>query len=466
MAEPVQIAVVGHTNAGKTSLLRTLTRRVTFGEVSDYPGTTRHVEAIELRVDGMSAVRFFDTPGLEDAVTLADYMKAQDNCPTPPDRIRAFLQGPEAKAAFEQEAKVLRKMLEVEAGIYVIDTREPVLPKFRAEIEILTWCARPIMPVLNFVRDAYSRTEEWLTMLAAYNLHAYVQFDAVAPFVGSERQLYQDMGTLLRNRRGELARVVEELEFQRRERQTAGGRVIAELLVSMAALRRSISQDDFAAPHRRDSIIGEFRLTVLRASRTAIEDLLTVYGFRSGDADVTVLPWLDGRWERDLFSPETLRDASRKLGTGAAVGAAIGLTADLALAGLSLGTGAALGAAIGGLASQGWGQFGRRLANKIRGVQELTLETEVLFVLSEQMLQLLMALERRGHAAQGQVEAPDANIKASAKLKHLVNELQVARTHPDWALIQAPGASPDPRRMQLVEVVSKQLMLLSEACAA
>ena len=38
MAEPgdaIEIAVVGHTNAGKTSLLRTLTRRRDFGEVSD-----------------------------------------------------------------------------------------------------------------------------------------------------------------------------------------------------------------------------------------------------------------------------------------------------------------------------------------------------------------------------------------------------------------------------------------------
>ena len=52
MADPIAIAVVGHTNAGKTSLLRTLTRRSGFGEVSDRPGTTRHVESIDLRIDG------------------------------------------------------------------------------------------------------------------------------------------------------------------------------------------------------------------------------------------------------------------------------------------------------------------------------------------------------------------------------------------------------------------------------
>ncbi|HEY4542787.1 MAG TPA: GTPase/DUF3482 domain-containing protein [Noviherbaspirillum sp.] len=455
---PITVAVVGHTNAGKTSLLRTLTRHIAFGEVSDRPGTTRHVEVIDLKVDGHAAVRFFDTPGLEDAVTLADYMKALADCPTPPDRVRAFLQGPEAQRAFEQEAKVLRKMLDVEAGIYVIDTREPVLPKFRAEIEILTWCAKPIMPVLNFVRDARTRKDEWLATLAAYNLHAHVQFDAVAPFVGSEKLLYQDMATLLRERRAELSRVVEDLEFQRRERQAAGARIVAELLVSMAALRRVIAQEDFEQPHRRDKFVRDFRQAVLRASRTAIDDLLAVYGFRPEDADAAVLPWLDGRWEDDLFNPETLRDASRKLGAGAAVGAAIGLTADIALAGLSLGAGTALGAAIGGIASQGWGHLGRRLANKLRGMQELTLENEVLFVLAAQMCALLRALELRGHAAQGKIAAGgDAHVEKGEEIRQLVSTLQPARSHPEWAPVEGRRATNDGARMRLVADVSEQL---------
>ena len=41
---PVQVAVVGHTNTGKTSLLRTLLRDVSFGEVADRPAVTRVVE--------------------------------------------------------------------------------------------------------------------------------------------------------------------------------------------------------------------------------------------------------------------------------------------------------------------------------------------------------------------------------------------------------------------------------------
>ena len=72
MTEPLRIAVVGHTNAGKTSLLRTLARRRDFGAVSPSPATTRRVEPITLRVSGAEAIVLLDTPGLEDSIGLLE----------------------------------------------------------------------------------------------------------------------------------------------------------------------------------------------------------------------------------------------------------------------------------------------------------------------------------------------------------------------------------------------------------
>ncbi|MDA3136200.1 GTP-binding protein [Pseudomonas syringae] len=71
----IRLAVVGHTNVGKTSLLRTLTGDVSFGEVSHRPSTTRHVEGARLSVDGEALVELYDTPGLEDAIALLDYLE-------------------------------------------------------------------------------------------------------------------------------------------------------------------------------------------------------------------------------------------------------------------------------------------------------------------------------------------------------------------------------------------------------
>lgn len=459
MANAIEIAVVGHTNAGKTSLLRTLTRRGSFGEVSEQPGTTRHVEAVELAFDGSCTVRFFDTPGLEDSVALFDYLRALDRYATPPERIRAFLQGPEARRSFEQEAKVLRTMLDVDAAFYVIDCREPVLPKFRAEIDILASCGKPVMPVLNFVRHADSRAAEWHEALSAHGLHALAHFDAVAPFTGSEQQIYRDLTTLLRSRQQQLEAIVAYLEVERLERRSVGLAIIASLLVDVTAMRRTVSTEALAEPIARKRFVGEFRAAVITRARAGVDDLLEVYAFGKDEADLAVMPWLDGRWEADLFNPEALKAASLQLGAGAAIGASVGAVADVALAGLSLGAATAIGAALGGAVSQGFGPLGRSVVNSLRGREDLSLENEVIQGLAMQLLGLLWALEERGHAAQAKVPvAATLAAAASAGFDGVVKALVPARGRPEWSLQRkARSARHYPQRERLVEDVTARL---------
>jgi len=436
-AAPLRIAVVGHTNAGKTSLLRTLTRRVDFGEVSDRPGTTRHVERIDLRVDGRAAVRFFDTPGLEDAVTLLAHVQTLEG-DSRPGRIRRFLAGPEAHGAFEQEAKVLRTLLEeADAAFLVIDVREPVLPKFRDEVELLGACGKPVMPVLNFVAQAAGQgagEAEWRAMLAAAGLHAVVRFDAAAPFTGAERELYQDLGTLLPARRESLRAVAAHLQREAEARREAGCTLIAEGLVEIAAMRRAVPAEAMQDETARRTEVNALRRQVTERAQHHVDTLLGLYGFREGDGAEAPLPPLQGRWTLDLFHPETLRQAGVRLGQGAAVGAAVGVVADLAVGGLSLGAGAALGGALGGALAQGWGPFGRRLANRLRGVQELTVEDGVLFVVADWQLRLLLALERRGHGSATRVDAGSAAPAPAVAqaLAAAVRATQPARGHAEW----------------------------------
>jgi GTPase Era involved in 16S rRNA processing len=444
--DALAIAVVGHTNAGKTSLLRTLTRKRRFGEVSDRPGTTRHVEVVELRIAGRPALRFFDTPGLEDSVALWDFLQGAgaDAGMDRPARVRAFLQGPEARGSFEQEAKVLRKMLEVDAAFYVIDSREPVLPKHRAEIEILNSCARPVMPVLNFVRDPASRLADWQAVLAGSGLHAQVRFDAVAPFVGAEQHLYQDLATLLPGQRARLQQVGQHLQQEASGRRDAASRAIADVLLRLAALRRGIGEVVYAEPAARARAEQDFQQLARVLMRGCADQLLEIQGFAEDDARLAALPWQDGRWDNDLFHPEALRQAGRRLGMGAAVGASVGVIADLAVGGLSLGAGAALGGALGSIVSQGWRQIGGKLLNQLSGVRELTLDNALLFLVALQLVGLARQLDRRGHAALAQLEQGTASDAAlDAPLRRVVQAVQPARSRPDW---EKPGSSSDRRR--------------------
>ncbi|MFE8644361.1 GTPase/DUF3482 domain-containing protein [Sphingomonas sp. NCPPB 2930] len=451
---PIRIAVVGHTNAGKTSLLRTLSRRVDFGEVSDRPGTTRHVESIDLRADGRAAVRFFDTPGIEDAVALQEHLHLPWVAPAdalPAERVRRFLAGPEAHGVFEQEAKVLRTLLAADAAFLVIDVRAPVLPKYRAEVALLHACARPVLPVLNFVRDGAGREADWRALLADAGLHAVVRFDATAPFTGAERDLYQDLGTLLPAHRATLQRVVRALGAEAEARHTAACAEIASLLVRCTALRRPVRD---ASPAAMRSAANALQAEVRQAAQHCIDALLALYGFRAGDADEAPLPHLEGRWEMDLFSPEALKAAGLRLGAGTVAGAAVGVVADIALAGLSLGAGAALGGAIGGAVSQGWGPLGRKVWNRARGVRELTADDAALALLVRWQRVLLQALEQRGHADPQRLQtSPLPDDSAAGSAMAALRAARPARSHPDWADLR----SANPARQALVTAVAQAL---------
>ncbi|MBU0900715.1 MAG: DUF3482 domain-containing protein [Gammaproteobacteria bacterium] len=436
MTKPLKLAVVGHTNVGKTSLLRTLTRDVGFGEVSHRPSTTQHVEGARLSVDGQALLELYDTPGLEDAIALLDYLERLDRPGERldgPARLARFLDGSEARQRFEQEAKVLRQLLASDAGLYVIDAREPVLAKYRDELAVLSMCGRPLLPVLNFVSSHQHREQDWRDALARLGLHALVCFDSVAPPLDGERRLYDSLALLLEKARLQLQRLIDDHQAQQQLRRSCGARLIAELLLDCAACRRSVAVQG----QQEQEAIRELHQSIRQREQGCVEALLRLYGFRQDDAKAADLPLLDGRWGDDLFNPETLKQLGVKVGGGMAAGAATGVGVDLLVGGITLGAAAALGALIGGSA-QTLRNYGERLKGKLKGQRELSVDDAVLRLLALRQQLLLQALEARGHAA---VEAINlaAPQDASWREGKLPEALHKARAHPEWSSLN-PGA--------------------------
>jgi hypothetical protein len=432
MTPPLRIAVVGHTNTGKTSLLRTLTRDAGFGEVSSRPGTTRHVEGARLLVDGEALVELYDTPGMEDPIALLESLEAiaphGEARLDGPARIERFLAGEQAQWRFEQEAKVLRRLLASEAAFYVIDARDPVLAKYRDELAILSGCAIPLLPVLNFVRDAAANETAWREALARQGLHAVVRFDTVAPGRDGERRLYEALATLLDAWRPVLERLVAHREDEARTRHGAALEVVAELLIDVAAARVAVPAEPDAAVR---AAIADLHERVRRREQAGVEALLALYRFNAQDLDAAHLPLLDGRWETDLFHPDAVRAMGVKLGTGAAAGAAAGLGVDLMVGGLTLGAAAALGALAGG----GWQalrHYGDRLLDRLRGQRELSVDDATLRLLALRGLHLVQALEARGHAAVTPIAPCDSDLRTWRE-GALPDVVRGARTHPEWS---------------------------------
>ncbi len=454
MTKALKLAVVGHTNVGKTSLLRTLTRDVGFGEVSHRPSTTRHVEGARLSVDGEALLELYDTPGLEDAIALLDYLERLDRPGERldgPARVARFLDGSEARQRFEQEAKVLRQLLASDAGLYVIDAREPVLAKYRDELSVLASCGKPLLPVLNFVSSAEQREPEWREALARLGLHALVRFDSVAPPEDGERRLYESLALLLEGARPQLERLVLDLEAQRRARRQSANRLIAELLIDCAACRRSV----VSAADAQTQAIGELRQAVRQREQRCVDALLKLYAFRPGDAAASDLPLLDGRWGDDLFNPETLKQLGVKVGGGIAAGAAAGAGIDLLVGGLTLGAAALAGALAGG-ALQTARSYGSRLLGKLKGQRELTVDDSVLRLLALRQRQLLQALEARGHAALESIQVT-LPVDTTWREGKLPEALHKARAHPQWSSLNAHARLSQPERQEQIDLLLHRL---------
>ncbi|SFW37691.1 MULTISPECIES: GTPase/DUF3482 domain-containing protein [Pseudomonas] len=452
--KPLKLAVVGHTNVGKTSLLRTLTRDVGFGEVSHRPSTTRHVEGARLSVDGEALLELYDTPGLEDAIALLDYLERLERPGERldgPARLARFLEGSEARQRFEQEAKVLRQLLASDAGLYVIDAREPVLAKYRDELEVLASCGKPLLPVLNFVSSAHHREPDWREALARLGLHALVRFDSVAPPEDGERRLYESLALLLESARGQLERLVADQQAQRLARQQSAARLIAELLIDCAACRRSVAS---GAELEREAI-SELRNAVRQREQRCVEALLKLYAFRSQDAAASDLPLLDGRWGDDLFNPETLKQLGVRVGGGIAAGAAAGAGVDLLVGGLTLGAAALAGAIVGGTL-QTARSYGNRLMGKLKGQRELTVDDGVLRLLALRQRQLLQALNLRGHAAMDSIRiaAPQDKTWREGKLPDALNK---ARAHPQWSSLNPHARLSQAERQERIEQLAEEL---------
>ncbi len=455
MSRPVRIAVVGHTNVGKTSLLRTLLRDAGFGTVSRQPSTTRHVEGAVMQVDGEPVLELFDTPGLEEPIALLEHLEGyvEDARLEPAARVERFLADGPAVARFEQEAKVLRQLRQCDAGLLVIDVRDRVLAKHRDELQLLSACAVPLLPVFNFVSESAAHEADWREVLARSGLHALVRFDSVAPEQDAESRLYTALGTVVERARRGLQGLLAAREAEREGRREGACALLAECLIEVAAAR--ITVDAAVAENAAVDTLGD---AVRSLERDVVSALLSLYQFDAAAVDAPPLPLVAGRWKHDLFSSEALRDAGVRVGTGAAAGAAAGLGIDLAVGGISLGAAALLGAAAGG-GLQAVRRFGRRAAGRLRGQRELSVDEGVLRLLGLRLLTLVQALERRGHAAQSALALPD-QIAGAWRERPLPAVLRRARAHPEWSRLSVSRPdrdSRDPAVAELATLLREQL---------
>lgn len=400
----INVAVVGHTNTGKTSLIRTLLRSKKFGEIANSAGTTRHVESTTLLANGKAVLSMFDTPGLEDASALLDVL---DGLSKNADlaNVTLFLQTLDQHIEFEQEAKVLRQGLNSDALLYVIDVRAPLLEKYHDELNILSRLGKPIIPVFNFIVGQEQQLGLWRDMMITFNLHAALEFDTVAFDFEAEKRLYQKLQSVLEARYEHIQTLIDARKQDWELLSEAAVHRSAQLIIDAVTLRVAVeggmgSVAGNTESGGRQQANKKLQESLRKLEKKCLKDLLKLFSFSNEDIDVMQLPVSEGEWQLDLFSLDTIRMFGLDARSSALKGAAAGAGVDLMTGGLSLGAATALGAVLGAGFSTAR-RYGKDIAASFRGDDIVCADDITIELLYLRQQDLLYRLMHRGHAAQG-----------------------------------------------------------------
>lgn len=465
MSLPVlHVAVAGHTNTGKTSLMRTLIRDAEFGTVSDRPATTRRVETAIMVVDGMPLVNLYDTPGLEDSIGLLELLdRLRGNLGLDwVEAIARFLESEEATRQYAQEAKALGQVLQSDMVLYVIDARDRVLGKHRDELEILGRTGIPVVPVLNFTASPEARTETWRQQLARVNMHAVAEFDTVVLDFEGEHRLYETIKVLAGRFRPTVEAIVADLARRRGWLMRASAELLADLLVDAASRVLHARRDDSA---RVAQAVERLKEETRAREQAFVDALLALHRFRPGDYAYARLPVSDGQWGTDLFSPEAMRQFGIRTGSAAAAGAMAGLAIDAMLGGMTLGGAAATGAAVGALYGAMRDKGGELLA-RYTGFSTLRVDDATLSLIAVRNASLVEALFRRGHASQQPMRIDHAEASQSGSVAGIIKALAKCRAHPEWSRMGPDVVVDDPARTAARDALADRIVAALNTRAA
>ena len=376
----VELTLISHTNAGKTTLARTLLGR-DIGEVRDAPHVTEIAEAHTLLQTGAGDVlRLWDTPGFGDSARLVQRLRLADN----PigwllrevwDRYRdrPFWCSQQAVRAARESSDVVLYLVNAAE-----DPRDAGYVAFEAQV--LRWIDKPVVVLLNQIGPPRPAVEEraeaqrWSAHLESLGVASEVlALDAFARCWVQERVLLDAVGRRLpSDKRAAYARLLSSWTTRNIERFDASMRVLAEHLslaaydsehvapVSASTARKlmhsiGIRRDGLDAV--RERAMQSLATRQDASIRSVTDRLIQLHGLQGEAADMVL------ERMRIHFAIQERVDETRAALWGSVVtGALAGLKADVVSGGMTLGAGMLVGGVLGGLSGAGIARGMNRLA--------------------------------------------------------------------------------------------------------
>ncbi|MCL4747778.1 MAG: GTPase domain-containing protein, partial [Burkholderiaceae bacterium] len=255
MTRTIALSVVSHTNAGKTTLVRTLLGR-DVGEVRDEPHVTQSADAyLMVETAQGDSLTLWDTPGFGDSARLARRLSQSDN---PLGWFMSEVWDRYRDRAFWSSQQAVRNVRDrADVVLYLVNASEDpadagyVLPEMR----VLDWVGKPVIVLLNQLGKPRTaelearEIERWRSHLAgAHCVRAVLAFDAFARCWVQEVVLLAALESALATElREAFARIRRELLRLRRAVFESSMRVLAERVAGAASDREPVANAGWSA---------------------------------------------------------------------------------------------------------------------------------------------------------------------------------------------------------------------------
>lgn len=356
----VTLSLISHTNAGKTTLARTLLRQ-DVGEVRDAAHVTLYNESYPLLEQDARLLRLWDTPGFGDSARLLKRLKRERNpifwlISQTWDRLTD-----KPLWCSQQALKNVRE--EADAVLYLVNATEPpeIAAYIAPEMEILGWVGKPVLVLLNQTGPAQDpnleegEIQSWKDHLKTWPIvRDVICLDAFARCWVQEDRLMESLTPLMTDRKADAFKHLKRAWHQRNmDVFHHSSRVLSELLT--AAVVDGIEVRSETLWER----IGIGRSDLNKEYQDAREQLATRLADRIADATnrLIQLHGLEGeaaqrlgQLTQDQFHvPAKVSETIWSAVGSVAGGAMLGLIADLKAGGLTFGGGALVGGLAAGI---------------------------------------------------------------------------------------------------------------------
>ena len=456
MIAPLKIAVVGHSNAGKTSIVAALTRDASL-EMAEEAGTTLRAYTEVFEIAGEAVLSFVDTPGFERAGAINSHLdEAAGSTAVAPDGrtlVEDFV-AEEDDGRFRSEKEALGGALAADVLAYVADAGEEPTGQKRQEVRLLRRLGVPVIAVINGVRGSW--LQDWEEMLGREGVDMRVQLDAWDFPPSAEERFYKLIGMVRPEHEGRLDRIIELRDQRAAQRRGRSARLIAEMMIDALAWRVEMDCGSRREGERQRPVAeASFRETLVAREAALFDELLGTYGFDGlavEGGDIGAVEWNRG-WQESLFSAEVVKRYGASVTTLTLAGAANGGQFDHFGA---HGQGAATGA-IQGLAGGHWlGQLVTASIDRDGRLKVGPLEpVQAPIVLVNRAVDCWQEVQGRSHARQDVPElAGDADSEQRLGPRGIARLGRLAlrvRKHADWSGLADEPRSRDPERAAAVD---------------